>query len=67
MRIAKKMFHRLSLKIVKNFRFNCLRQLTMGEADFTILEPEDLLVAVAYEEWPILVTHELRAFPKGKR
>lgn len=46
-------------------RFNCLRRLTIGKADFTVLEPEDLVAASAYNEYNILVTNELRAFPDG--
>ncbi|XP_043526669.1 transferrin isoform X3 [Frieseomelitta varia] len=53
--------------IIGNDRFNCLRRLTMGKADFTVLEPEDLVAASAYNEYNILVTNELRAFPDEKQ
>lgn len=46
-------------------RFNCLRRLTMAKADFTVMEPEDLVAASAYNEYNILVTNELRMFPDG--
>lgn len=36
-----------------------------GEADFTVLEPEDLVAAVAYTEYNVLITHELRLFQNG--
>ncbi|KAK1120049.1 hypothetical protein K0M31_012778 [Melipona bicolor] len=39
----------------------------MGKADFTVLEPEDLVAASAYNEYNILVTNELRAFPDEKQ
>lgn len=42
-----------------------MRWLTMGKADFTVLEPEDLVAASAYNEYNILVTNELRLFPDG--
>ncbi|KAK9295653.1 hypothetical protein QLX08_010079 [Tetragonisca angustula] len=53
--------------IIGNDRFNCLRRLTMGKADFTVLEPEDLVAASVYNEYNILVTNELRAFPDEKQ
>lgn len=37
----------------------------MGKADFTVLEPEDLVAASAYNEYNILVTNELRLFSDG--
>lgn len=46
-------------------RFNCLRRLTMAKADFTVMEPEDLVAASAYNEYNILVTNELRMLPDG--
>ncbi|XP_014469684.1 PREDICTED: transferrin isoform X2 [Dinoponera quadriceps] len=48
-------------------RFSCLRRLTVGEADFTVLEPEDLVAAAAYSEYNVLVTNELRFFPNDKQ
>ncbi|XP_017753884.1 PREDICTED: transferrin isoform X2 [Eufriesea mexicana] len=53
--------------VVGNDRFNCMRRLTMGKADFTVLEPEDLVAASAYNEYNILVTNELRLFPDEKQ
>lgn len=37
----------------------------MANADFTVLEPEDLVAASAYNEYNVLVTNELRLFPDG--
>ncbi|XP_076395168.1 transferrin 3 isoform X3 [Megachile rotundata] len=53
--------------VIGNDRFNCLRRLTMGNADFAVLEPEDLVAASAYNEYNILVTNELRLFPDEKQ
>ncbi|XP_076630373.1 transferrin 3 isoform X2 [Colletes latitarsis] len=53
--------------VVTTDRSNCLRQLAMGLADFTVLEPEDLIVATAYREFDILVTTELRLYPNEKQ
>ncbi|XP_031843112.1 transferrin 3 isoform X2 [Nomia melanderi] len=39
----------------------------MGLADFTVLEPEDLVAASAYNEYNILVTNELRLLPEEKQ
>lgn len=50
---------------IKLYRFNCLRHLSMGKADFTVLEPEDLVAASAYNEYNILITNELRLFSDG--
>ncbi|XP_076758710.1 transferrin 3 isoform X1 [Xylocopa sonorina] len=50
-----------------NDRFNCMRRLTMGKADFTVLEPEDLVAASAYNEYNILVTNELRLYANEKQ
>lgn len=46
-------------------RFDCLRALGAGKDDFTVLEPEDLVAASAYNEYNVLVTNELRLFPEG--
>ena len=48
-------------------RFDCLRALVAGKDDFTVLEPEDLVAASAYNEYNVLVTNELRLFPEGKQ
>ncbi|XP_032675197.1 transferrin [Odontomachus brunneus] len=48
-------------------RFSCLRRLIAGEADFAILEPEDLVAAAAYREYNVLVTNELRLFLNDKQ
>ncbi|XP_029047625.1 transferrin isoform X1 [Osmia bicornis bicornis] len=53
--------------VIGNDRFNCLRRLTMANADFAVLEPEDLVAASAYNEYNILVTNELRLFPDEKQ
>ncbi|CAK9808394.1 unnamed protein product [Anthophora quadrimaculata] len=53
--------------VIGNDRINCLRQLTMGKADFTVLEPEDLVATSAYNEYKILVTNELRLFRDDKQ
>lgn len=53
--------------VIGNDRFNCLRRLTTGNVHFTILEPEDLVAASAYNEYNILVTTELRLFPDEKK
>ncbi|XP_043267585.1 transferrin [Venturia canescens] len=47
---------------VVNDRVSCLRRLVAGDAEFAILEPEDLVLAGANTEYDILVTHELRLF-----
>ncbi|XP_076650974.1 transferrin 3 isoform X1 [Halictus rubicundus] len=52
--------------VIGNDRFNCLRRLTTGTADFTVLEPEDLVAASGYREYNILVTNELRLFRAEK-
>lgn len=52
--------------VIGNDRFNCLRRLTTGTADFTVLEPEDLVAASGYREYNILVTNELRLFQAEK-
>ncbi|KAG7200605.1 hypothetical protein KM043_001163 [Ampulex compressa] len=52
--------------VVGNDRFNCLRRLTAGTADFTVLEPEDVVAAAAYREYNVLVTNEMRLFPQEK-
>ena len=53
--------------VIGNDRFNCLRRLTMAKADFTVMEPEDLVAASAYNEYNILVTNELRMLPDEKQ
>ncbi|XP_043266061.1 transferrin isoform X2 [Colletes gigas] len=53
--------------VVTTDRSNCLRQLATGLADFTVLEPEDLIVATAYKEFNVLVTTELRLYPNEKQ
>ncbi|XP_017878317.1 transferrin isoform X1 [Ceratina calcarata] len=53
--------------VIGNDRFDCLRRLTMAKADFTVLEPEDLVAAAAYNEYNILVTSELRLFADEKQ
>ncbi|XP_053977011.1 transferrin isoform X1 [Hylaeus volcanicus] len=53
--------------VVKTDRLNCLRQLAMGLADFTVLEPEDLVAASAYNEYNVVVTNELRLYADEKQ
>ncbi|XP_043790725.1 transferrin isoform X3 [Apis laboriosa] len=53
--------------VIGSDRFNCLRHLSMNKADFTVLEPEDLVAASAYNEYNILVTNELRLFSDEKQ
>lgn len=53
--------------VIGNDRFNCLRRLITGNADFTVLEPEDLIAVAAYNEYNILVTNELKLFPNEKQ
>ena len=50
---------------MNNYRLNCMRRLINGEADFSILEPEDLVLASSNTDYNILVTHELRLFQAG--
>ncbi|KAF7381560.1 hypothetical protein HZH66_013954 [Vespula vulgaris] len=52
--------------IAKN-RFDCLRKLTTGDADITLLQAEDLLAASMYNKYSFLVTHELRLFSEAKQ
>ncbi|XP_071448737.1 transferrin [Hetaerina americana] len=47
-------------------RLECLRHLTEGKADFTVLEAEDLLVASRSPNPKILVTNELRIWKQSK-
>lgn len=54
--------------VVRNDRYNCLRRLTtLGDSDFTVLEPEDLIAAAVHTEDNVLVTNELRLFPNEKQ
>ncbi|XP_014208083.1 transferrin-like [Copidosoma floridanum] len=50
--------------VVTEDRMSCLRKLIANEADFTVLEPEDLLVTTLnYVDSNILITHELKQYP----
>ncbi|XP_035735120.1 transferrin-like isoform X1 [Vespa mandarinia] len=53
--------------VIANDRFDCLRQLTTGTADITLLQAEDLLAASMYNKYSFLVTHELRLFSEDKQ
>ncbi|KAJ8684290.1 hypothetical protein QAD02_020082 [Eretmocerus hayati] len=48
-------------------RLECLRMLSTGAADFTILEPEDLSVSISNViDSKILITHELKMFAESQ-
>ncbi|KAL2730813.1 transferrin-like isoform X1 [Vespula squamosa] len=53
--------------VIAKDRFDCLRQLTTGDADITLLQAEDLLAASMYNKYSFLVTHELRLFSEAKQ
>ncbi|KAK2584704.1 hypothetical protein KPH14_007038 [Odynerus spinipes] len=48
--------------VIAKDRFDCLRRLSTGEADMAALQAEDLVAASMYNEYDLLVTHELRLF-----
>lgn len=47
------------------YRFGCLRQITSGDVDITVLEPEELMAIRNYKLYNVLVTNELRLFQDG--
>ncbi|XP_020278955.1 transferrin [Pseudomyrmex gracilis] len=48
-------------------RFDCIRQVTEGNAHLTVVEPEDLLAIRNYNLFDVLVTNELRLLKNEER
>ncbi|XP_071653962.1 transferrin isoform X1 [Temnothorax longispinosus] len=49
--------------VIETDRFGCLRRVTSGDVDITVLEPEELVAIRNYKLYNVLVTNELRLFP----
>lgn len=46
--------------VIEPDRFSCLRRIIEGEADFTVVEPEELIAIKNYYLYKVLVTNELK-------
>ncbi|KAL0113854.1 hypothetical protein PUN28_011293 [Cardiocondyla obscurior] len=49
--------------VIETDRFSCLRRVSSGDVDITVLEPEELMAIRNYKLYNVLVTNELRLFP----
>lgn len=64
--VLKNIFQNISHEeIILIYRFGCLRRVTSGDVDITVLEPEELVAIRNYKLYNVLVTNELRLFPDG--
>lgn len=52
-------------EIILIYRFGCLRRVTSGDVDITVLEPEELVAIRNYKLYSVLVANELRLFQNG--
>ncbi|XP_067210522.1 transferrin isoform X2 [Linepithema humile] len=53
--------------VIETDRFGCIRRLMNDDADFTILEPEELVAIRNYDIYNFLITNELRLFQNAMR